>query len=219
METMELERMDDFFNARAGIYDHHMLVDLALDDFYGEIAEWVRPVRADFRLLDLGCGTGLELARLFEKYPGMQVTGIDLSAEMLALLREKFPDRPMRLIRGSYFEVDFGGPYDIVLSTYSLHHFTEDEKRRLYRKIHGALATGGTFVFGDYTVASQAQQAELMAECARIRQEHGAPGSGLYHLDIPFTAENEVRLMQEAGFPSAEAVRRWEHASAIIARA
>jgi len=74
-------------------------------------------------------------------------------------------------------------------------------------------------VFGDYTVSSQALQDELMAECARIRQEHGAPGDELYHLDIPFTAENEARLMKEAGFQSAEVVRRWESAGILIAQA
>jgi len=29
-----LERMDDFFNTRANIYDDHMLVDLQLEEFY-----------------------------------------------------------------------------------------------------------------------------------------------------------------------------------------
>ena len=32
-----LERMDDFFNTRANIYDDHMLVDLQLEEFYIEI--------------------------------------------------------------------------------------------------------------------------------------------------------------------------------------
>ena len=215
---MQLERMDDFFNARADIYDHHMLVDLELDSFYREIAGRVRLARDGFRLLDLGCGTGLELARLFEKYPGMEVTGIDLSAGMLERLRAKFPGKPMRLIEGSYFDVDFGGPFDAALSTYSLHHFAEHEKLGLYRKIHRALTPGGTFVWGDYTVPSQARQDELMAERERIRREHGIGRGGLYHLDIPFTAENEAWLMREAGFLSAETVRRWENTSILIAK-
>lgn len=154
---MLLEKMDEFFNARAETYDNHMLVDLALDEFYEEIAAHISPVSPNFRMLDLGCGTGLELVSLFKKYPDMQVTGIDMSTAMLNRLQMKFPNKSLNLICGSYFDVSFNGKYDVALSTYSLHHF-----------------------------------------------------------DIPFTAENEIRLMKEAGFHSIQVVRRWENTSIII---
>ena len=40
-------------------------------------------------LLDLGCGTGLELDRVFARWPELAVTGVDLCAAMLEKLREK----------------------------------------------------------------------------------------------------------------------------------
>jgi predicted acetyltransferase len=58
----ELEEMSAFFNFRADTYDNHMLDDLGLDEFYEAIAACFNaPLK---RLLDLGCGTGLELERL-----------------------------------------------------------------------------------------------------------------------------------------------------------
>ena len=216
-QTKSLERMDDFFNNRAEIYDNHMLLEMKLDVFYEEIANLIQPVRPDFRLLDLGCGTGLELIRLFEKYPDMRVTGIDLSIEMLKKLRLRFPGKSVDLICGSYFDVNFGCGFDIVLSTYSLHHFSEDAKRGLYRKIHGALNLGGIFLFGDYIVFSEKYQDKLIAENTRLRQENGILDGEFYHFDIPFAIKNEIKLMKEAGFNFAGAVRQWKNVGVIVA--
>jgi len=211
--------MSDFFNARAAAYDDHMLTACDLGEFYKEIAELVNPPRPGFRLLDLGCGTGLELERLIAKYPDMKVTGVDLSPDMLGLLRAKYPAKPLTLICGSYFDADFGRGYDYVLSTESFHHFVAEKKRALYAKIHASLKPGGLFILGDYTVKSQEQQDNLLAESARIRLENGIPDGEFYHIDIPFTAENERRLMQDARFVNVRIAREWENTSIITAEA
>ena len=54
-------------------------------------------------VLDLGCGTGLELEEYFRLNPDASVTGIDLSDAMLNALSSKFPNRKLSLIQGSYF--------------------------------------------------------------------------------------------------------------------
>jgi len=215
-EFDSLEKMDEFFNTRADTYDNHMLDDLGLDEFYEAInACFDLPVN---RLLDLGCGTGLELERLFERFPDMEVTGIDMSAEMLKKLAEKYDGKSLRLICGSYFDEDFGGLYDIVLSTYSLHHFSEDKKLTLYRKIYAATKPGEIFVFGDYTVSTIERQQELIKAHDEKRRKQGIVNDEFYHFDTPFTPETEMRLMTSAGFQSAEVVQQWENTTIIIAR-
>ncbi|HEX8180798.1 MAG TPA: methyltransferase, partial [Pyrinomonadaceae bacterium] len=44
------------------------------------------------------------------------------------------------------FDVDFGGPYDLVLVTNFLHHFDAQTNETLLRKVHAALADGGRAV-------------------------------------------------------------------------
>ena len=122
-----IETMSDFFDNRADTYDDHMLNELDLNAFYNEIAECIPKNRTNIKLLDLGCGTGLELERIFRIYPFAEVTGIDLSGKMLDILRAKYRDKTsqLKLIRQSYFDMDFGVDiYDIVLSAYSLHHYS-----------------------------------------------------------------------------------------------
>jgi len=212
------ERMDDFFDSRIEIYDKHMLADMGLAWFYKEVAILIQPSRPDFSLLDLGCGTGLELESLFETCPQMQVTGIDLSSNMLARLQAKFSDRTLRLIQGSFFDTDFGGEFDFVLSTYALHHFNEHEKLVLYQKTHAALKPGGTFLFGDYTVPSQELQQEFFESSITLRARHGIGNDEICHIDTPFTTDCETSLMKRAGFTSVRVVRQWENGSIIIAK-
>ncbi|HWT77043.1 MAG TPA: class I SAM-dependent methyltransferase [Mobilitalea sp.] len=90
-------------------------------------------------ILVLDCGTGLEVERIRHC---ATVTAIDISEEMLGELKKKQLQPQVRLIPilGSYFEYPFGkGTYDLVLSTYSLHHLTKEQKSLLYQKIFEGL--------------------------------------------------------------------------------
>lgn len=215
---MPLERMADFFNACADGYDDHMLIDLALDKFYEEITHLVEINHEDFCLLDLGCGTGLELNRLFEKYPSVSVTGIDLSANMLEKLKEKYPYKSLRLLCGSYFDLSFGGGYDVALSTYSLHHLKEEEKLFLYRKIYTSVNENGVFIEGDYIANSLEKQIFHLSELDRLKREQNIHDGEFFHYDIPLTVETQVRLLNEAGFSDVKIARQWDNTGIFVAK-
>ena len=84
-----LEKMSDFFEARLDGYDEHMLTNIAsADEFYPFTAAML-PTFDGCRVLDLGCGTGLELEYYFALNPTAKVTGIDLSEGMLKIGRDK----------------------------------------------------------------------------------------------------------------------------------
>ena len=104
-----LEKMDLFFENRLEEYEEHMLFGIeGAREFYPYTAALL-PGNKGCEVLDLGCGTGLELEAYFLRNPEARVTGIDLSEAMLGALADKFPDRcadgRLRLIPGSYFDV------------------------------------------------------------------------------------------------------------------
>ena len=88
-----MEEMAAFFDRRVAEYDEHMRTEVdGGDELYAQTAACFAPMEG-LRLLDLGCGTGLELEPLFARIPSMKVTGIDLSEGMTNALLQKFPDR------------------------------------------------------------------------------------------------------------------------------
>lgn len=85
-----LEKMDEFFENRLSDYDEHMLTTIeGADEFYKFTAALL-PLEAETEILDLGCGTGLELEEYFALNPHAHVTGIDLSKAMLERLKANF---------------------------------------------------------------------------------------------------------------------------------
>ena len=74
---MKLEKMDEFFDARIDGYDEHMKRNIeGASGFYAYTASLL-PAAGECRILDLGCGTGLELEAYFDLNPSAKVTGID----------------------------------------------------------------------------------------------------------------------------------------------
>lgn len=155
-----LEKMGSFFDDRLDGYEEHQLncIDFARE-FYPFTAGCL-PRGKSVSVLDLGCGTGLELEAYFHANPTAKVTGIDLAPGMLAKLKKKFSSCDIRLILGSYFGVPLGSAvYDAAVSVESLHHFTKEEKLPLYRKLHQALKPDGYFILTDYFAASEEEEA------------------------------------------------------------
>jgi len=214
-----LEKMHEFFEARLDGYDKHMLTNIAsAEEFYPFTAACL-PGQPDCALLDLGCGTGLELEYYLPRNPSATVTGMDLSQGMLDALRRKFPDRAIRLIRGSYFEIPFGTEcFDAAVSVESLHHFTKEAKIPLYTKLHRALKPGGYFILTDFFSLTDAEEQACFAELARLKEEQGISHDGLYHFDTPLTLRHETEALLAAGFSSVEVLNSWGPTFTLKAR-
>lgn len=212
-----LEKMTDFFAARVDGYDEHMLNDVTgCGECYKKMGELI-PEKTE-TILDLGCGTGLELEEIFRRFPDVYVTGIDLTQAMLDRLEQKYHGRNIRLICGDYFKVDFGvNAYDTAISFQTMHHFAPDAKIRLYERICKALKPDGVYIECDYMVEDQSEEDKLFAECARLRREMGVPDGEYYHFDTPCTIDNQITMLKKAGFSTAEMVWRVENTTIIVA--
>lgn len=127
MEAAEYQRMHELEERHWWFRAKRRLVYSLLDRWTGA---------ADRRVLDLGCGTGMTLRELPERYRGI---GIDPSAEALALCRE----RGLRaLARASATELPLAeGSTDVVLALDILEHI-EDDALAL-REIARVLRPGG----------------------------------------------------------------------------
>ena len=206
----KLEKMGEFFNARLDGYEEHQMTTIEYaEEFYTYTAECL-PRISKSCILDLGCGTGLELDQYFRIVPDARITGIDLAEDMLKALRKKHADKDLRLINASYFEEPFGEVvYDAAVSVESLHHFTKEEKIPLYTKLNKALKNGGYFILTDYFVLTDEEEKQRRSELLALRKEQGLPDGVFYHYDTPLTVEHETEALHEAGFTSVQVLKSW----------
>lgn len=215
---MVIEQMSEFFTARVDGYDEHMLNNVeGCKDGYVKMAELLSPNVVE--LLDLGCGTGLELDEIFKTKPFIKVTGIDLTKAMLDKLKQKHPDKNISLINASYFDYDFGiDKYDAVISFQTMHHFSHEEKIKLYSRVCAALKVGGQYIECDYMVIKQEDEDFYYSENQRIRKEQGILDGEFYHYDTPCTIDNQIEMLSKAGFKTAKMSWRVENTTIIVAQ-
>jgi cyclopropane fatty-acyl-phospholipid synthase-like methyltransferase len=92
------------------------------------------------RVLDLGCGTGVPVARaLAAQY---EVVGVDISASQLALARRQAPG--VALIRADMGSLHFPPEtFDAVASFYAVFHLPREEQPALFARIIDWLRSGG----------------------------------------------------------------------------
>ena len=182
---MKLEEMSSFFNKRVDGYEEHMMtyVDGA-KEYYIETAKIISKVEG-LKLLDLGCGTGLELDEIFKVNPTIMVTGIDIAKKMTDKLLDKYKNRSnqINIINESYLEYNIGEDiYDVALSVQTLHHFTHKEKTKIFSKIFRSLKHNGIYVETDYIAPNQEYEDFHYSENVRMRNELGIK-KGYYHYD------------------------------------
>jgi ubiquinone/menaquinone biosynthesis C-methylase UbiE len=124
------------------------------------IARRAAALRAQGEAADLGCGPGLLVAELVRQAPGLHVTGVDLSDEMLEqaskMARRAGLGARAAFKKGDVRRLPFpDGSLDLAVSTLSLHHWSDpcavfDEVARVLRPPDPERGLpGGAFVIFD----------------------------------------------------------------------
>ena len=104
------------------------------------------------RAVDIGCGPGYLVFELTRRAPRLQITGIDLSDQMLLKARQAAEQRKMveqvGFSCGDARRLPFAdGSLDLVISSLSLHHW--GDPRSALNEIKRVLRPGGGFVIFD----------------------------------------------------------------------
>jgi ubiquinone/menaquinone biosynthesis C-methylase UbiE len=104
--------------------------------------------------LDLGCGDGILGATVLGEYPSAHGVFVDFSEPMLEQAREQLKDYASQL---AFENLNYGnpdwvdriqshGPFDAIVSGYSIHHQPDVRKREVYQEIFSLLKPGGWFI-------------------------------------------------------------------------
>ena len=154
----------DIFNHDADAADYDKDVRNEVDPIrtgYGDVLRWVireAQITASSRVLELGSGTG-NLSGLIASCG--ELVSVDVSENMEAIAKRKVQHLTnRRFIKADILEVFAQelGKFDAVISTYTVHHLTDQEKQRLFALVFDHLLPSGSAVFGDLMVQTSSEK-------------------------------------------------------------
>ncbi|HTQ54889.1 MAG TPA: class I SAM-dependent methyltransferase [Bryobacteraceae bacterium] len=171
---------------------------LALDGLTGPV-----------HVLDIAAGHGLFGIEVAKLNPEADVTAVDWAAVLevaranaaKAGVEARYHTRP-----GSAFDVELGGPYDIVLVTNFLHHFDPPTCVGLLRKVRAALKPGGRAAALEFVPNEDRVSPPMAAAFALSMLAHTAGGDA-------YTFRELEQMYHQAGYGTvtAHAIPRSPH--------
>jgi ubiquinone/menaquinone biosynthesis C-methylase UbiE len=128
-------------------------------------------------ILDVGTGPGVLLMELAARRPDLRLTGVDLSADMVAAAtRNLAPHNERASVRvGDVTRLPFeDGSFDLIVSSLSLHHWDDPAAAR--PELARVLRPGGQVVIYDFGFAP----IDKLAEAARTQRSPLPTGVPLF---------------------------------------
>ncbi len=136
----------DFDQMAVGYYDKYLSQDQGYKNGIGQMAKAVVDTGIKSTIIDIGCGTCTLWEGFSDDY---QLTALDNSYAMLAVAREKL--KWPRFILGNILDADILniGAYDLVISTFMLHHISYEYQPRAINHLVKLMKGTGKILIAD----------------------------------------------------------------------
>ena len=154
-------------------------------------------LRAEHRVLDVGCGTGTLAIELKCRFPNVDVVAVDPDPKALARANHKAVRAAVEVQFDQGFADSLSYPsasFDRVFSSFMFHHLPKDEKAGSLREIRRVLKPGGYLFLADFDVPESPKMRGLR------KLLHSHP-----HIKDN-TEEHIVAIMKQAGFIGAKRI-------------
>jgi SAM-dependent methyltransferase len=186
--------------------DAHASAYLSRPDQYrrveGEATLWELVPQRAARVLDLGTGDGRLLARLRERCPFDEGVALDFSPTMLRAARARFDGDPAVHV----VEHDLDRPlpdvgrFDVVVSSFAIHHLDDDRKQSLYREVFARLRPGGLFANLEHVSSPTQALHEVFYSMIEAGED---PSNKLAPVDV------QLEWLRDAGFADVDCFWKW----------
>jgi SAM-dependent methyltransferase len=167
------------------------------------------------RVLDLGTGDGYTLGLVLAAHPAGVGIGLDFSAEMLDRARERFGDKPRVEIREHDLDRPLPhsiGSFDLIVSSFAIHHCVPARQRALYGEVFEHLVDGGRFVNLEH-VASPTLSLHLeFLTSLGISLADDDPSNKLVAVDT------QLGWLRDAGFADVDCFWKWRELAILSGR-
>ena len=163
------------------------------------------------RVLDLGTGDGNTLALVLAARPSATGVGLDFGEEMLRQARGRFDDDDrVRLGCHDLSEsLPDEGHFDLVVSSFAIHHLDPPRQRALYGEVFARLRPGGRFINAEHVASpTEALHEEFLAALGKQPDEDD-PSNQLVG------TEEHLRWLDACGFVNVECFWKWRELAVV----
>jgi tRNA (cmo5U34)-methyltransferase len=157
------------------------------------------------RILDLGTGDGRLLALVKLVHPNATAVALDFSATMLEAARQRFAsDRSVTVVQHNLEEsLPDLGEFDVVVSSFAIHHLIHERKRALYAEVYAYLHPGGVFCNLEHVASVTPELHENFLHRIGYTVETEDASNKL--LDV----ETQLQWLREIGFTQVDCHWKW----------
>jgi len=167
------------------------------------------------RVLDLGTGDGYLMGVARQERTGVTGIACDFSDEMLGHARARFAvTRDVEVVRHDLDEPlpDEWGAFDVVMSSFAIHHLLDDRKYALYGEVYAHLVPGGRFVNLEHVASPSAElHREFLAAIGRT-PETDDPSNKLA------SVEAQLQWLRELGYEHVDCNWKWRELALLSGR-
>lgn len=157
------------------------------------------------RVLDLGSGDGRLLALVKLARPDAAAVAVDFSDVMVDRLRTRFAeDRTVQVVQHNLSEpLPALGEFDLVVSSFAIHHLTHERKRALYQQVFSMLTPRGLFCNLEHVDSATAQLHLQFLGALGVEPGQEDPSNKL--LDL----ETQLEWLCDIGFVDVDCHWKW----------
>ena len=170
-------------------------------------------------ILEMGCGTGNLTKLIIKQYPNATIHIVDISEKMIESCKnELINQNNIKYYCNDFRDLDSNIPNcDLVLSSISIHHINDNEKKSLFKRLHEKLTANGVFCYSDQF--SSFENEIYRKNISQWKNESMQNGSSQAEWEMWMKHQDnhdyhtplgeQTKWLKEAGFRNAECV--WRH--------
>jgi SAM-dependent methyltransferase len=157
------------------------------------------------RVLDLGTGDGRLLALVRTARPGVLGVALDFSPTMLERARERFADDADVEVLEHDLDAPLPelGSFDLVVSSFAIHHVADARKRALFAEAFAALEPGGAFLNLEHVASPTPELHAAFLAAMGTPPDQDDPSNQLA------PAEAQLDWLRAAGFEHVDCHWKW----------
>jgi tRNA (cmo5U34)-methyltransferase len=164
------------------------------------------------RVLDLGTGDGNTLALVLSAFPNAIGVGVDFGAEMLRRARERFEGDT----RVSIDVHDLSEPlprdlgdFDLIVSSFAIHHLDPPRQHALYQEIFDRLQAGGRFINAEHVASPTKELHDEFLAALQKQPYDDDPSNQLVD------TEQHLRWLNGRGFVNVDCFWKWRELAVV----